>query len=190
MGKKEKEMIEKAYKQGFEGERNYRGCAQCAIAGIQDALNIKNDLVYKAGSGLAGGAGECIDGLCGGYSGGIMMMSTFFGRTRDEEATTKGREDKYVSFGMATELHDIFIKKFGSVICKDIQKKIFGRSFNLRDDEEKELFREAGAHEDDDKCCAVVGDGASWATEIILKEIEKRGMKLEDFGDLIYPKQK
>jgi len=66
MGKKEKEMIEKAYKQGFEGERNYRGCAQCAIAGIQDALNIKNDLVYKAGSGLAGGAGECIDGLCGG----------------------------------------------------------------------------------------------------------------------------
>jgi len=189
MGKKEKEMIEKAYKQGFEGEQNYRGCAQCAIAAIQDALGIKNDFVYKAGSGLAGGAGECTDGLCGGYSGGIMMMSTFFGRTRDEEATKKGRRDKYVSFGMAAELHDMFMKKYGTVICKEVHKKIFGRSFNLRDDEEKQLFRESGAHEDDDKCCAVVGDGAKWATELILKEIEKRGLKLEDFQDLIYPKK-
>ena len=144
MGKKEKEMIEKAYKQGFEGERNYRGCAQCAIAGIQDALNIKNDLVYKAGSGLAGGAGECIDGLCGGYSGGIMMMSTFFGRTRDEEATTKGREDKYVSFGMATELHDIFIKKYGSVICKDIQKRSLGGPLTLGMTKKKSFLGKQG----------------------------------------------
>ncbi len=189
MGKKEKEMIEKAYKHGFEGERNYRGCAQCAIGAIQDALGIKNDFVYKAASGLAGGAGECTDGICGGYSGGIMMMSTFFGRTRDEEATTKGREDKYVSFGMAAELHDIFVKKYGTVICKEIHKKIFGRPFNLRDDGEKQLFRDAGAHEDDDKCCAVVGNGAKWATEIILREIEKRGLKLEDFKDLIYPQK-
>lgn len=189
MEKKKNEMIKEAYKQGFQGERDYRGCAQCAIAAIQDAFNIRNDFVYKAASGLAGGAGECTDGLCGGYSGGIMMMSLFFGRTRDEEASKKGRQDKYVSFRMAAELHDKFIEKYGTVICKEIHKKIFGRSFNLRDDGDKQLFRDAGAHEDDDKCCAVVGDGASWATEIILKEIENKGLKIEDFEDLIYPKK-
>ena len=50
-------ILEKAYKLGFEGERNVRGCAQCAIAAVQDATEIRNDLVYKSASGLAGGAG-------------------------------------------------------------------------------------------------------------------------------------
>ncbi|MBN1836993.1 MAG: C_GCAxxG_C_C family protein, partial [Spirochaetales bacterium] len=110
-------ILQKAYDLGFKYEQEYRGCAQCAIAAIQDALGVRNDDVYKAASGLAGGAGECTDGLCGGYSGAIMAMSTFFGRTRPEEGSTKGREDKYVSFRMAAEVHDRFIEKYGTVIC-------------------------------------------------------------------------
>ena len=179
------EMMDKAYELGFKGEHDVRGCAQCALAAVQDATGIQNDLVYKSASGLAGGAGECIDGICGGYSGGIMAMSTFFGRTREEEATEKGRADKYVSFHMAAALHDKFIEKYGSVICSDIHTKIFGRSFNLRDDEQKQAFRDAGAHEREDGCCAAVGDGARWATELILDKIEEEGLTLEDFEDLI-----
>ena len=183
------QVLDKAYEQGFEGERNVRGCAQCAIAAVQDATGIRNDFVYKSASGLAGGAGECTDGICGGYSGGIISMSLFFGRTRQEEATEKGRADKYVSFRMAAALHDKFMEKYGTVICAQIHKKIFGRSFDLRDDEQKQQFRDAGAHERDDACCAVVGDGARWATELILDEIEANGLSLEDFKDLIYPKK-
>jgi C_GCAxxG_C_C family probable redox protein len=179
-------MMKIAYDNGFKYERDYRGCAQCAIAAIQDALGIRNDYVYKAGSGLAGGLGECIDSSCGGHSGGAMMISLLFGRTRKKEGSEKGREDKYVSFALTAALHDKYKEKYGSVICADVQKKVFGRSFNLRNDEEKQLFREAGAHRDDDKCCAAVGDGARWAVEIILTEIEKRGLTLEDFRDLIY----
>lgn len=181
-----KKMMQIAYDNGFKYERDYRGCAQCAIAAIQDALGVMNDYVYKAGSGLAGGLGECIDGSCGGYSGGAMIISLLFGRTRQEEGSEKGREDKYVSFALTAALHDKYVEKYGSVTCAGVQKKVFGRSFNLRNDEEKQLFREAGAHEDDDKCCAVVGDGARWAVEIILTEIEKRGLTLEDFRDFIY----
>jgi C_GCAxxG_C_C family probable redox protein len=183
------QVLEKAYKLGFEGERNVRGCAQCAIAAVQDATEIRNDFVYKSASGLAGGAGECTDGLCGGYSGGIIAMSMFFGRTREEEATRKGRKDKYVSFRMGAALHDKFMEKYGTAICAGIHKKIFGRSFDLRDDEQKQAFRDAGAHEREDGCCAVVGDGARWATELILAEIEEKGLTLKDFEDLIYPKQ-
>jgi len=179
-------MMQIAYDHGFKYEQDYRGCAQCAIAGIQDALSVRNDYVYRVGSGLAGGSGECIDGNCGGYSGGVMMISLLFGRTRQEEGSKKGREDKYVSFALTSALHDKYVEKYGSVICADVQKKVFGRSFNLRNDEEKQLFREAGAHEDDDKCCAAVGDGARWAVELILSELEKRGLTLEDFKDLIY----
>jgi C_GCAxxG_C_C family probable redox protein len=183
------QIMDKAYKLGFEGERNVRGCAQCAIAAVQDVTEIRNDLVYKSASGLAGGAGECTDGLCGGYSGGIVAMSMFFGRTREEEATTKGREDKYVSFRMAAALHDKFMEKYGTIICGKIHEKIFGRSFDLRDDEQKQAFRDAGAHEREDGCCAVVGDGARWATELILAELEANGQTLEDFKDLIATKK-
>ena len=180
------EMMQKAFDLGFKAEREYRGCAQCTISAMQDVLGIRNDFAYKAASGLAGGAGECIDGLCGAYSGAIMMMSLFFGRTRQEEATKFGRKEKYDSFYMAAALHDKFLEKYGTVICSEIHKKIFGRSFNLRDDKEKEEFRASGAHEDDDKCCAVVGNGARWGVELILEEIKKRDLSIEDFKHLEY----
>jgi len=184
-----KEILEKAYRLGFEGEHDVRGCAQCALAAVQDALGIRNDIVYKSASGLAGGAGECIDGNCGGVSGGIIAMSMLFGRTREEEATVQGRKDKYVSFRMGAALHDKFMEKYGTVICGDIHKKIYGRAFDLRDDEQKQMFRDAGAHEREDGCCAVVGDGARWATELILDEIEANGLTLEDFKYLINTKK-
>lgn len=179
-----KQVLEKTFSKGFNCERDFRGCAQCAVSGIQDALEFRNDAVYKSASGLAGGVGECTDGVCGGFSGGVMMMSLFFGRKRKEEALEIGRKEKYDSFRMAAKLHDKFIEKYGSVICREIHKKIFGRSFNLRSDEEKEAFRESGAHELDDKCCAVVGNGARWAVELILEEMEKEGLCLEDFNHL------
>lgn len=186
--KKEKmkeKMMQLAYKQGFKYEKEFRGCAQCAVAAIQDALELRNDYVYRAGSSLAGGTGECTDGNCGGYSGAAMMISLLFGRTRNEEDSKKGRADKYTSFAMTAALHDKFIEKYGSVICAGIQKKIYGRSFNLRKDDEKQLFREAGAHEKEDKCCAVVGNGASWGVEIILEEMEKKGLIFEKLSNLI-----
>jgi len=187
MNKTEREaLIQKIYDLGFQYEQQHRGCAQCAIKAIQDGLGVVNDHVYKAGSGLAGGAGECIDGMCGAYSGAIVMMSLFFGRTLDEAATTKGREDKYESFRMASALHQKFLDRYGSVVCSGVQMKIYGRSFDLRDDEQKKLFREAGAHRDPDKCCAVVGNGARWGAELILDEMEKKGLTLADFAAIAH----
>jgi C_GCAxxG_C_C family probable redox protein len=189
MEKKEREeLIQKIYDLGFQYEREHRGCAQCAVKAIQDGFGVVNEDVYKAASGLAGGAGECIDGPCGGYSGGIMMMSLFFGRTLSEAASTKGREDKYASFHMASALHEKFLEHYGTVTCSGVQKKMFGRSFDLRKDEDKQAFRDAGAHHDSDKCCAAVGNGARWAAELILDEMEKQGLTFNDFAHIGYVK--
>jgi len=174
------EMLDKAYRLGFDYERDFHGCSQCVIAAIQDTLGVRNDAVYKAGTGLAGGAGECTDGLCGAVSGSIMVMSSLFGRTRPEQGTEEGRRDKRVASGMAAALHDRFIERYGSVICAGVQKKIYGRSFDLRDDEQKREFHEAGAHDLPDKCCDVVGNGARLATELILDRIEAQGVSLAD----------
>ena len=174
------QMIKQAYKIGFEEERNVRGCAQCAIAAIQDALGIRNDAIYQAGSALAGGGAECTDASCGAYAGGLMMISAYFGRSRDEDPTT-GRKTKYDSFRLGSAFHDRFVEEYDTVICGEVHEKLFGRTYHLRNDDEKQLFRDAGAHEDDDKCCAVVGNGAKWATEVILDELEASGLAINDF---------
>jgi C_GCAxxG_C_C family probable redox protein len=176
-------IMDKAYEIGFSEEREVRGCAQCAIAGIQDALGVRNDAIYQAASALAGGGAECIDSSCGAYSGGLMMISAFFGRSREQALAKTGRPEKYDSFRLGSAFHDKFVSVYGSVICGEVHNTLFGRSFNLRDDEEKQSFRDAGAHEDADKCCAVVGNGAKWATEIILNELAARGMEIADLNN-------
>ena len=59
-------IIENARALGFEYERTITGCCQCTIAAVQDVLDIRNDAVFKAGSGLTAGGGLSCDGSCGG----------------------------------------------------------------------------------------------------------------------------
>jgi C_GCAxxG_C_C family probable redox protein len=158
--------LKEAYDLGFEYEKVYKGCSQCVLAAIQDLFEAKNDDVFRAASGLAGGAGLCGDGCCGGYSGGIMALSQFYGRTR-EKFLDPDRTRKR-SFDLAKKLHDKFIAEYGSVICRDIQQKIFGRPFYIRDADEFGKFEKAGAH--DEKCPAVVGKATRWVAEILMEE--------------------
>jgi C_GCAxxG_C_C family probable redox protein len=169
-------LIRKASRLGFDYERDYRGCAQCTIAAVQDTLGVKNDAVFKAASGLAAGGGLLCVGFCGGFSGGVMMMSSLFGRRR--EKFDDDRDERYASFHMAKALHDRFVEKYGSVICREIHDKIFGRRFDLWAPDGRRAFEGAGAHAD--KCTGVVADASAWVCGIILDEMEKRNMSLED----------
>lgn len=168
------DKAEQAFKLGLEYEKRFRGCAQGAVAAIQDALDVKDACVYKCASGLSAGGGQCTDGSCGAYVGGVMMMSLLFGRAREDEPTEKGTEDKHASTRLAAELHDRFIAKYGSVRCQDIHEKIFGRRFELRSSDGKDAFEAAGAHTDDDKCGAVVGTASRWTVELIQNESARR----------------
>lgn len=179
---KQEEYMKKAYDLGFRYEKDYHGCAQSTIAAVQDSLDIRNDFVFKAASGIAGGGGGVGDGVCGGYSGGAMILSAFFGRRRNRFDCDD--EYKQCSGDLVKTLHDKYIEQYGSVICRDIQTKIFGRSYNLRDPEEIKLFEEDGAHID--KCTVVVGNASSWAIEILLNEIARRGLSIKDFEHLVY----
>ncbi len=173
-------LIKKAYDLGFNYEKKYHGCAQSTIAAVQDALEIRNDNVFKAASGFAAGCGLLRDGICGGYTGGIMSMSLFFGRKR--EKIDNDREETYRSYHMGCALHDKYIQEYGTIICKEIHIKIFGRSFDMWDEEEKQLFEEAGAHKD--KCTTVVANASAWTIGAILNEIEKLSLKIKDFNHL------
>jgi C_GCAxxG_C_C family probable redox protein len=163
---KKKEFTEKAFQLGFEYEKTYRGCSQCAIAAIQDTLGIREDNVFKSATGLAGGGGLTGIGVCGGYVGSVMMISWLCGRERSNFADPEKKRHK--SFELSRKFTQKYIQEFGSIICRDIQTHIFGRPYYIADPREFETFEEAGGHVD--KCTNVVGKASRLAVEFILDQ--------------------
>lgn len=165
------EKLKKAYELGFKYDAEYGGCAQCVIRAIQDVLELRNDAVFKAGTGIAGGIGSVWKGVCGTLIGGAMMISYKFGREYSNFADPE--KTRFDTYQLVEKLYDIFIKEYGSCYCYDIQEKVFGGiAYNLRSEKGLEQFLKDGGHTD--KCPHVVGKGAQWAVQIILDEEKRR----------------
>jgi C_GCAxxG_C_C family probable redox protein len=162
--KLKKKLGERAYFLGYEYEEKYHGCAQCVAAAVQDTFHISNDDIFKSLTGFGGGGGGLCNGSCGAYAGGIAMFSWLAGRER-----TRFQDiDVSCTYDLTRRLHSRFIDKYGAIICRDINMKIFGRSFYTADPDEYCKFQEAGAYVD--KCTDVVGSAAQWVTELIIEQ--------------------
>jgi C_GCAxxG_C_C family probable redox protein len=161
------EISNRAFGLARQYERKCTGCCQTAIAGIFDALNIENDDIFKAASGLADGFGLTGDGTCGSLVGGAMVIGYLFGRERKEFSDMMKPMKSYM---LSKKLHDQFVEKYGSCRCYDIQKSLMGRTFNLYDPEEYKEAMKLGMM---DYCSEVVGNAAKLATKIILEEEER-----------------
>ena len=61
------------------------------------------------------------------------------------------------------------IWEYGSILCPQVQSKIFDRSFNLQDPADGKAFEDAGAHSDPSKCMSIVGNAARWTLEILIE---------------------
>lgn len=161
-------IIQKAYELGFEYEKTYRGCAQCTLATFFTMTGRPDPALFQAASGLSGGIAITGDGSCGGYTGGVLYMSSQIGRRLDRMLLDGDRTAQLKSYEMAQKLHDRFIEKYGGVTCADIHRRIFGKTYCLRTAEVREEFEAAGAHVD--KCTSVVGNACAWTAEILLDE--------------------
>ena len=171
MEKSTGEILNKAFENGKRHEMESGGCPQCTIAGIFEALDIENDDVFRAATGLADGVGLTGDGHCGALSGGTMAISYLFGRKKEDFPKMMKQMKACI---LAKKLHDQFVEKHGTCRCADIQNKLVGRFFNLYDPAEMEAAMKAGMM---DKCSTVVGETARMATKIILEEREREALK-------------
>ena len=162
MNQSEEKILTKAFELGQKFEKKYTGCAQSTIAAIFQALEIWNDDVFKAGSGLADGLGLTGDGSCGSLVGASMVISYLFGREyKDFGDMYKPME----SYRLVKKLHDKYIEQYGSCRCHDVQESLLGRTYNLWDPKDlKEAFQ-SGMME---HCSKLVGTISKLATEIIL----------------------
>lgn len=170
-------LMKKAYKLGFMNEKVFMGCAQCTLLSmfeLTNKFNDSNDLLFQSASGLSGGMALSGDGVCGGYSGGVMYMGSLVGRRLKEMKENGDKKAQYISYLTAQKLQEKFKNTYDSVICSDIHEEIFGKSYCLRTKAIREEFEEAGAHTD--KCTTVIGYVCAWIAEILYDQEKEAGL--------------
>lgn len=130
--------------------------------------------VVKAATGFAGGIGRN-GSVCGAYTGGIMSLGLLYGRDVEtmkypdpEERMRRFRQIEERLDNLIKGLTERFIAEYESTICNDIETKLFGRSFDKWNPEERKEKDRLGGHQD--KCPSVVGNAARWVAELILEE--------------------
>lgn len=162
-----KKMIgDNAYQLGYDYERTYKGCGQCTIAALQDTFGVRDDAIYKSATSIAGGAGLLSDVGCSTYVGGVLFLGSLRGRTRDD--MTDEQRVRFETHAIVRKLHDRFVQEYGTVVCRDMHMRLYGRYFYLPDSEEFSKFHSMGAH--DRVCPDVVGKGCRWVAELVVDE--------------------
>ena len=168
--------MEEVYRLAFNFEKEKHCCSQCTVAALQEVFQIKSEELFSTSFAFGGGFANTGEGTCGALAGGAIIISYLYGRRREE--FFHGISNKKADY-LTKKLYDRFVQEYGSCICKDVQKKIFGRSFNFWDEKEKEIFEKSGGHID--KCPAVVAKTAQWTFKIIEEEINKSKDKIKGY---------
>ncbi len=174
--KKKDEIIRKSNELAIECEAKYKGCGQCTFLAIIDALRwggleiIPKDMEDRFFSGvsvLTGGVGLSGDGTCAAIASAALVIGLALGIQRETFDEARFREN------CATIRNALLVKyyhKYTSLLCKDIQRKFFGKSWDLtRADTGAEFL---GITEG-----CVIMETAMLTTEIILDEYQKGNVK-------------
>ena len=162
------EILQKAYDLAFKYEAERGSCPQCVYSAVMEAVGVGKPDVVQASDALAGGTALSSEGTCGALVGGLMAISSIVGRNyKDFSANDHNRR----VFIYSKKLYDKFKEEYGTIICRDIHKKLFGRTFDLLDKKEYAEFEKMGGHVD--KCPEVSGKAARWTAEIILDYLMK-----------------
>jgi len=154
------------------GYDKYSGCSQSVLLALQEAFDIGDQESFRAATVLSGGVARRGE-TCGALLGGLMALGLVYGR--DDIRDTQAYRD---AMKPANEIVDEFKRRLGeafgfdepldSTICRDIQRRIYGRSFDLNNPEDYPMFIEAGGHGDDGcpKTCAI-------ATEVTAEKLKE-----------------
>jgi len=167
------EHIQRVKKKALENDF-HSGCSQAVLGALQEEFGIGNKESFKAATVLSGGVARQGE-TCGAIIGALSALGLVIGRERMED------EEVYKammapSMEVRTRFMEELKKQFGfegnleSTLCWHIQEKIYGRSFYLANEEERQAFLDAGGHSETG-CPKVCGIAAQVAAEKLLELI-------------------
>jgi C_GCAxxG_C_C family probable redox protein len=172
-GLTKKEAMEKAFKIGFESEKNRLSCSQSSFHAITTVLGYRNPQLFKSLVAFQGGGADSGLHSCGAFCGPLAAFGFFFGR--DYTLWEQGKMDLKAS-KLGQKLLKKFQETYGSAICKDIQTKCLGfpTKFMVDGKFDKAAFDKFEAAEGHEIVApTVVGRAAAWAIEILWDELPK-----------------
>lgn len=150
----------------------YSGCSQSVLLAIQEAFEIGDMESFKAATVLSGGVARKGE-TCGALLGGLMALGLVVGRT-DITDTQTYRDAMVPSDEIIREFQLRLQETFGfmepldNTICRDIQMRIYGESYDLTDPVSYKAFLDAGGH-GDQGCPLVCAVAAEVTAEKILE---------------------
>ena len=168
------DILKKAAELADEYIDRYKGCGECTFLAIVDALRWggvdilpeeMSDRIFPGLCQLSGGVGISSDGSCGAVTGGALAIGIALGVAygagdRDQSTLVRGCE------AVQEVLLDRFDEKYRSQLCKDVQRKRFGKSWDFKIPEMAGEFLEIT-----DGCA--IKETALWTTEFIVDELER-----------------
>lgn len=144
-------------------------CARSALYGLKTYFDFIPEEMITAAMSLVGGCGRA-NGSCGAYVAGMLAIGAKFNPTIEEELANpeKLNELRQRGFEKLLEYRDTFYQEYGTTLCPEIHKQLFGRSFDLMDDKEDAEYLNVPGHVE--KCSTVVKNAARMAAEIMLED--------------------
>jgi C_GCAxxG_C_C family probable redox protein len=130
----------------------YSGCSQSVLLALQEAFGIGDLESFKAATVLSGGVARMGE-TCGALLGGLLALGLVVGR-EDITDTQAYRDAMVPSVEIIKEFQLRLQKTFGftepleNTICRDIQKRIYGESYDLTNPVSYKRFLDAGGHGD------------------------------------------
>jgi len=167
------ERIQRVKRKALENDF-HSGCSQAVLGALQEEFRIGNKESFKAATVLSGGVARQGE-TCGAIIGALLALGLVIGRERmeDEEAYKAMMEP---SIEVRTRFKEELKKQFGfegdleNTLCCHIQEKIYGKSFYLANEEERQAFLAAGGHSETG-CPKTCGIAAQVAAEKLLELI-------------------
>ena len=172
-GESREELLRNIEKTAHDNEAIYWGCCQAVINSLQKHLKIGNAETFRVGSGFSGGIGDSLE-ACGGLTGGVIAISSVYGRDHYEEGKIASSTPSSVETKIRCQLlTERFREKYGSLRCADIRALVRGlepTQESMQHETPEELVEYMKDH--DRACGTVTGTGARLAAEILLETTE------------------
>jgi C_GCAxxG_C_C family probable redox protein len=153
------ERLERLATKAGDNLELWGSCAQGTLLALQEEFGLGDIQSLKAATAMPGVAlrGE----TCGAVMGPIMALGLAFGRDKAEDVQAVMR-----TMAAARRFCRSFEEEFGSCLCRGVQERLFGRSYDLTDPADISEFARAGAAK---KCRAPAEAAARIAGRIILE---------------------
>lgn len=157
------EILDRVERRAGDYEELWGNCAQGTLLALQEEFQLGDKQTLRMATAMPGIAsrGE----TCGAVVAALMVLGLAFGREEVDDSQAVG-----ITTARSRKLCRLFEGEFGSCNCRDVQHRIYGRSFDFYDPADQAAI---GAADMGKKCRLPAGRAARLAAGIILSSRDK-----------------